>query len=303
MSESPRTRRVRISSIEMPATPSLPGGGAPNKSSAIRSASSVKTASLSSPPSSAKRVSYKKNMKADPTESRRQYHMNKLRKITASPVFMNSPGGPSLSPRKLYIPSIRNMKNANTDPSTSILPNFNDSMTISLAAPNHKESNNSNRFTSSIVSPGTRQYLVSSFQDHAEQVNPLDNGDQYLLRALLLENTTIDENQLKNVSLYYEKSIAIRDGDDKIAMRLYNYASFTFWDNKNKGQGWISHDPISNSGPALCVGIDSIQNVFPTKEEDESSRSVAKDEEQKLKEDGTNPNVICRFECQMDENS
>jgi hypothetical protein len=74
-------------------------------------------------------------------------------------------------------------------------------------------------------------------------------------------------------------------------------------DNKNKGQGWISHDPISNSGPALCVGIDSIQNVFPTKEEDESSRSVAKDEEQKLKEDGTNPNVICRFECQMDENS
>jgi tetratricopeptide (TPR) repeat protein len=233
MSESPRTRRVRISSIEMPATPSLPGGGAPNKSSAIRSASSVKTASLSSPPSSAKRVSYKKNMKADPTESRRQYHMNKLRKITASPVFMNSPGGPSLSPRKLYIPSIRNMKNANTDPSTSILPNFNDSMTISLAAPNHKESNNSNRFTSSIVSPGTRQYLVSSFQDHAEQVNPLDNGDQYLLRALLLENTTIDENQLKNVSLYYEKSIAIRDGDDKIAMRLYNYASFTFWRLRN----------------------------------------------------------------------
>jgi tetratricopeptide (TPR) repeat protein len=84
-------------------------------------------------------------------------------------------------------------------------------------------------FTKSIVSPGTRQYLATDYNDHAATVGPLDNGDQYLLRAVLLENTTLDPAQLQQVSRMYEKSIQIRDDDHKLALRLYNYASFSMW--------------------------------------------------------------------------
>ena len=65
----------------------------------------------------------------------------------------------------------------------------------------------------------------------------------------------------------------------------------------------MSHDPISSTGPSLCVDVASIKDNFPNTEEVAASRSVATMAEKNQKEDENNPNVLCRFVCQMDKHS
>ena len=74
-------------------------------------------------------------------------------------------------------------------------------------------------------------------------------------------------------------------------------------DIHHSSQGWASHDPISSSGPSLCVDPAALKDVFPNNEEQAASRSVAKASELRKTEDASNPNVVCRFVCQMDKNS
>ena len=62
-------------------------------------------------------------------------------------------------------------------------------------------------------------------------------------------------------------------------------------------QGWISNDPISSTGPSMCVDAQALKDVFPDAAVESKSRTV----ERKKAEDGDNPNVICRFECMMKE--
>merc|ERR1711988_2037134 len=60
-------------------------------------------------------------------------------------------------------------------------------------------------------------------------------------------------------------------------------------------QGWISNDPISETGPGMCVDTQAFKDVFPDSLEEGKSRTV----ERKKIEDEKNPSVICRFECLM----
>jgi hypothetical protein len=62
-------------------------------------------------------------------------------------------------------------------------------------------------------------------------------------------------------------------------------------------QGWIGNDPISATGPGLCVDAQAFKDVFPATETESKSRT----KERKRIEDKANPNVICRFECLMKE--
>lgn len=172
MSESPRTRRVRINSTEiMPATPS--------PSSPLSS---------SKPKSRSKKKGKKSKGKKDNHSGKARSHFlaMKLRKLAASPVTMQSPGGPKLSPRKQWLPYTSrsdpgNMSELNS--SLLAMSSLSGNQTTRLSTSPIRRTNN---FTASVVSPGTRQYLETSFNQQALTVQAEDTGDQHLLRALLM---------------------------------------------------------------------------------------------------------------------
>ena len=62
-------------------------------------------------------------------------------------------------------------------------------------------------------------------------------------------------------------------------------------ESNDPAQGWLSHDPISKSGPGVCVNVQAFKDVFQTEESMSDSRTVAKENEL----------VICRFVCQKHE--
>lgn len=68
-------------------------------------------------------------------------------------------------------------------------------------------------------------------------------------------------------------------------------------ESNDPAQGWLSHDPISKSGPGVCVNVQAFKDVFQTEELMSDSRTVAKEKAG----DAENPFVICRFVCQMHE--
>ena len=195
--------RVTINTDPMPATPSR-----------RRSPSSAGTRTPRSPRTP--RGSKLPGESDSPRKIRGARNMARLRKITASPCEMRSPVGPQLSPRKVFVPHLamsglsvhRKNTKSNGSPRRAAVP-----------AP-------AQLWSPPIASPGTRKYLEVSYATEAAKIDALDNGEQHLLRALLVENTATDPAQLYKACEYYEKSILIRDDDAKVAKRMYNYASF-----------------------------------------------------------------------------
>ena len=48
-------------------------------------------------------------------------------------------------------------------------------------------------------------------------------------------------------------------------------------ESNDPAQGWLSHDPISKSGPGVCVNVQAFKDVFQTEENMSDSRTVAKE--------------------------
>ena len=152
-----------------------------------------------------------------PRKIRNIRNMARLRKITASPCEMNSPGGPKLSPRKAFVPHI-----AIADLSLA-------KQKSSKKSGSHLRHAQPTVWEPARASPGTRKYLETSFKQEALKIDTMDNGEQHLLRALLVENTIMDPSQLYKACEYFERSIQVRDSDEKVSRRMYNYASFCMW--------------------------------------------------------------------------
>merc|ERR1711865_56962 len=72
-------------------------------------------------------------------------------------------------------------------------------------------------------------------------------------------------------------------------------------ESNDPAQGWLSHDPISKSGPGVCVNVQAFKDVFQTEESMSDSRTVAKENAGENAGDAEKELVICRFVCQKHE--
>jgi hypothetical protein len=66
-------------------------------------------------------------------------------------------------------------------------------------------------------------------------------------------------------------------------------------ESNDPAQGWASHDPISRTGPGMCVNKQAFKDAFQNLEALDDSRTAAS----KRVVDEDNPDVICRYVCQM----
>ena len=229
--------RVTINTDPMPATPSP--RRSPSSSVGARTPRSPRTPRGSKLPG-----------KSDsPRKIRNARDMARLRKIAASPCEMRTPSGPQLSPRKVFVPHVAM-----------------GGLSLSAGRGNSKSGRSPRRamaaaaaqpWSPPIASPGTRKYLEISYAAEAAKIDALDNGEQHLLRALLVENTATNPAQLYKACEYYEKSILIRDNDAKVARRMYNYASFCLLrlGNAKKAEKLLRSALELGGDPEISLGL------------------------------------------------